>query len=147
MAYGLFKANEYNANESGLRSSVAANSLVVKSGTALTAGASWVTTATAGSTIMWISVTDKTFDSDNFTVKKEGVIFKPEPNMDNLYQLPITGGTITLADEWVSYYDIVIGSTANSFAVNGASESSSTGQLLLVKYVSSTIGIFRVVNI
>ena len=147
MAYGLFNLDEHNANNSGLRASVAKNSLVVKMGAPLKAVATGVDLAGAGDTILGISVENKTFDSDNFTVAKEKVSFNPEPNLNNTYRLPISGGTVTLADEGVSFYDIVVSADdVNGFAVNGASESSSSGQLLLVKYISATEGIFRVVN-
>ena len=99
MAYGLFKGYEHNANNSGLRGSVAKNSLVVKMGSPLMAVATGVDLATAGTPLLGISVTTKTFDSDNFTVAKELVEYIPEPNLNNTYLLPITGGTVTLADE------------------------------------------------
>jgi hypothetical protein len=117
-------------------------------GSPLTAGATGVDLSAAGEAILGISVTNKTFDDDNFTVAKEKVSFNPEPNINNLYEMDITGGTVTLADEGVSMYDIVVdGSDVNGFAVDGSTESSTEGQLLLVKYISATKGLFRVVNL
>lgn len=146
MAYWIFKLEEHNANNSGIRGQVASNSLVVKQGSPLKSAASWVALATAGDTIVGISTDDKTFASDNFTVAKSNVHFNPEPNMNNTYELDIIGGTVTIADEGVSYFDIVVDGSGG-YAVDGTSESASSGQLLLVKYVSATKGIFMVVNL
>jgi len=82
--------------------------LVVEMGSPLTSVATGVRLSAAGEAIVGISLTNKTFDSDNFTVAMEKVLFNPEPNMNNLYELNITGGTVTLADEGVSMYDIVV---------------------------------------
>ena len=148
MAYWKFNLDEHNANNSGIRGATAANSLVVEMGSPLHSVSTGVRLAAAGETLVGISLTNKTFDSDNFTVAMEKVLFNPEPNMNNLYELNITGGTVTLADEGVSMYDIVVdGADVNGFAVNGASESSTEGTLLLVEYISATKGIFRVVNL
>lgn len=144
MAYGFFNLDEHNANNSGIRATIAVNSLSVKQGSPLKSTSAWVDVAGAGDTIVGISVTKKDFDSDNFTVAMEKVEYNPEPNLNNLYELPINGGTVTIADEGVSYYDIMV--NAGEFAVDGSTESASTGQLLLVRYISATRGIFRVVN-
>ena len=144
MAYGLFKKFETNSNNGGKRYLVAANSLAVVQGTPLKATATGAAIAAAGDSIVGISTQKKTFASDNFTVAKEKVQFDPEVNMNNTYLLPINGGTITLADEGVSYYDIAV--SGATYAADGTTESSSTGTLLLVKYISSTLGVFRIVN-
>jgi hypothetical protein len=99
MAYGYFKANEFNSNNSGLRSALAANSLACVQGTPLKSTNAGIAAAGAGETIVGISTQKTTFASDNFTVAKAKVEFKPEPNLNNFYQLPINGGTITQADE------------------------------------------------
>jgi hypothetical protein len=71
-------------------------------------------------------------------------MFTPEPNLNNLYDLPINGGTVTIADEGVSYYDIAV--SGATYAADGTTESASTGTLLLVKFISATRGLFRIVN-
>jgi hypothetical protein len=45
----------------------------------------------AGESIDGISVTNKTFDSDNVTVAKEKLLYHPEPNLNNLYECDIIG--------------------------------------------------------
>lgn len=54
--------------------------------------------------------------------------------------MPITGGTVTAVDVG-KFYDI----TATQ-EVDGASESTSTGQLRLEKFISATVGIFSIQN-
>lgn len=140
MSFGYFNLHEHNANESGLRAWVAKNSIVVKSWTPLKAGTSWVDVAVATDTIIGISCTDKTFDSDNFTVAKAKVLYIPEPESQNTYILPIVGWTVTLADQ-NSFYDL-----NSDWAVDWTSESTSTWQVELVNFISATKWEFKVVN-
>jgi hypothetical protein len=73
-------------------------------------------------------------------------LYHPEPNLNNLYECDIIGWTITLADVW-DYFDIVVsGTDANGFAIDGTTESDTSGQVQLMKYISATRGIFRVAN-
>lgn len=140
MVFGYFNLHEHNANESGLRAQVAKNSLVVKSWTPLKSWTTWVDVAWAGDSIIGISCTDKTFDSDNFTVAKATVLFIPEPETQNTYILPIVDWTVTLADQG-SFYDL-----NSDWAVDGTSESTSSWQVELVKFITATKSEFKVVN-
>lgn len=144
MAYGKIKSVETNSNNSGLRAGLAANSLAALDGIPLASKATGVTIAAAWDSIVGICVTKKTFASDNFTVAKEKVTYRPEPNLNNTYLMAINGGTVTIADEGVSYYDIAV--SGGLYAADGTTESATTGTLLLVKFISATQGIFRVVN-
>ena len=94
MATWEFKLKDHNANNSWLRSTLASNSVAILDGTPITAGTSWATITAAWESIMWVAVQKKTFDSDNITVAKEGILYNPEPNSDNLYELEGTGQTI-----------------------------------------------------
>jgi len=58
-----------------------------------------------------------------------------------MYQMPITGGTITQAKVG-SYYNLTAAQV-----VNGASESATVGQLRLDDFISATRGNFTIVNL
>lgn len=100
----------------------------------------FVTKATAGSEISWASITQKLYDSDNETVAKDALNYIPT-NVDNTYDVTISNGTITIVDEW-KYFDL---QSAN--VVNWATESTTTGQLRMVKFVSATNSTFEIANI
>jgi len=140
MVFWYFNLHEHNASESWLRGWIAKDSLAVISGTPLKSGATWVDVAWAWDSIIGISCTDYTFASNNFTVAKKKVLYIPEPEMQNTYVMPIVGWTITTADIG-KYYDL-----DSDWAVDGTSESTSTGQLVMVNYISATKWEFRVVN-
>jgi len=146
MAYWVCEQHELSANDSGLRANIAKNSLVIKQWTPIKLTDSWVDIVAAGETIHWISVTKETFASDNVTVAKKKVVYLPEPNLSNTYTMNIIGWTITVADEG-DFFDIVVsGSDANGIAIDGTTESETSGQFQMVKFISATLGIFRVAN-
>lgn len=64
-----------------------------------------------------------------------------EQKPQTTFEVPITGGTITIADEG-KYYDL-----ATAITVDGTTESTSTGQLELVKFISATLCLFKIVNL
>jgi len=99
----------------------------------------FVAKSTAGSEISGVSLTQKAFASDNQTVAKARLGFIPT-DVDNIYDVTITGGTITVVDEG-KYYDL-----SDSVTVDGASESTTTGQLRMVKFVSATNSKFKIAN-
>lgn len=83
-------------NDKGYASGVGKNSANIDNNELLkdTAGTG-VEAATAGDTIVGISVTDKTFDSDNFTVDRDRVSYTPTDSLDRVL-LPVRGAyTIT----------------------------------------------------
>jgi len=95
--------------------------------------------ATAWSNISWIAMEAATMASDNETVAQAFVNYE-EPKDSTIYEVEISWGTITAGDE-SKYYDLT-----DSDTVDGTSESDTTGQLQLVKYISSTKGGFKVAN-
>ena len=102
---------------------------------------SWIIEkATAWARIVWVNQTQDTLASDNETVAKKRVEFVPA-TADRLYEVEITGWTITVADEG-KYYDLT-----DSDTVDWTTESTSTGQVQLVKFVSATKSIFKIVNL
>lgn len=140
MAYTTFKARKTNEYGIGTQSFVAANSADFGSGTPVSIGATGAVPATAGTTIVGVSVTDTTFASDNFTVAKDVVLYVPS-QANQHYQITITGGTVTIADQG-KYYDL----TAAAI-VDGATESATTGQVRLEKFISATSGVFSIANL
>lgn len=112
--------------------------------------------ATAGVAIIGVNETQATFTSDNETVAKKRVSFVPA-TADRLYEVEVTGGTITVADEG-KYYNLTDADT-----VNGATESivpfyiDTTSaaavdavialQVKLVKFISATKCVFSIVSL
>ena len=96
--------------------------------------------AVAGGVISGVSKSVLTTASDNQTVAKAKVIVEGI-NASTTYRMPITGGTITVADEG-KYYDL-----STSILVDGATENATTGQLKLVKFISATLCDFVIVNL
>lgn len=141
MATNLAENIASKSYNSGTGNGIASNSLAVEQG-ALLAKVSWfVEIAAAGEDIVGVSLTNKTFASDNQTVDQDLVIYE-EANDYLKIQMPITWGTITQADEG-KYFDITSDSDQT---VDGTTESASTGQLQLVKFISATKGVFKIAN-
>lgn len=125
--------------DKGYKTDIAKNSLNVDFGQLLKYTAwTWVDAAGAGDTIIWVSVTDKTYTSDNVTVALARVTYLPSEALDEVL-LPITGGTVTVADEG-KFYDLT---TAH---VDGTTESTTTGQVKLTKFFSASLSWFAIVN-
>jgi hypothetical protein len=139
--FGYAEAVETNSYNSGMREGIAVNSLTVVPGDFIKNNAGFYDLAGAGDSIVGVSMTKATFASDNQTVAMAKVLVKVEPEINNTYFLPITGGTVTQADE-NKYYNL----NGTDQIVDGTSESTSTGQLQMVKFVYATKSIFRVVN-
>ena len=139
--HGYAKADITNAYDIGLGYKTASNSLTVAVGDFIKlVGDNNVVLADVGDTIEGVSVTAKTFDSDNLTGSLEKVAYRPA-TQKTWYSMPIVGGTITIADEG-NYFDIVTGTQA----VDGATESATEGQLRLERFISATKGIFSIAN-
>lgn len=137
---------------------IGGNSVDLTSGPAFVAKSSnIVTKATSSSVIAGVSLTQKAFASDNQTVAGLKVEYIPA-SVNNLYGVTISGGTITVADEG-KFYNL-----SDSVTVDGTTEST-TGvytntsdagaavdptlnfQLQLVKFVSATYSLFRIVTV
>ena len=110
MGYKNAVAKATNGYDSGLESYIASNSLDASSGTLISL-VSWLADETgAGVDIAGVSVTEKLFASDNATVALAKVTIVPA-DADVVYEMPITGGTITIADQG-KYYDITAAQVA-----------------------------------
>ena len=118
---------------------IAGNSVAVVDGDFVSKVGGYVVASTAGVDIEGVAAGEQSFAADNQTVAKARVQYI-EADANTEFKCEIGGGTITQADEG-KYYDLTDKDT-----VDGTSESASTGQLKLVKFVSSTVGIFTVAN-
>lgn len=77
--------------------------------------------------------------SNNQTVGKVRVIYE-EQKPQTTREVPITGGTVAQADEG-KYFNL-----ATKKTVDGTSVETTHGQLQLVKFISATKGLFKIVN-
>lgn len=157
MAYTTFKATKTNNYTIGTERKVAANNADFDSGTPVSIGATGAVPSTAGTTIIGVSVSATIFASDNFTVAKANVIYVPA-TAGQLYNIAITGGTITIADQG-KYYNltataIVDGATESAVAsyvntsdAGAAIDSVIKYQVRLERFISSTLGEFSIVLI
>lgn len=116
---------------------VAVNSTAVTSGAFVALVGNTVGVAGASSVIAGVSNMGKTFASDNETVAKEKLGYTKKNDL-MVVRVAISGGTITSADVNKLY------TLSNSVTVDGTTESTSAGQLRLVKFISATLGDFAI---
>jgi hypothetical protein len=131
--FASYTGNELDGIGSNSVTTVGATKFVTKTN-------EFVALATAGSEISGASITQKAFDSDNQTVAKARLGYIPA-HVDITYDCTISNGTITVVDEG-KYYDLM-----DSVTVDGATESTTTGQLRMVKFISATNSQFGIVNL
>lgn len=89
---GNFNLEQTNSYTSGMESKIAGNSVVVDNGVAVTMTGGFIVKSTAGDTIEGVSVTKKTFASDNQTVAQEQAVYHPV-NADDHYLMRLFGAT------------------------------------------------------
>lgn len=130
------KSNSY---ENGDLSAIGGNSLTFAYREFVNAVGGFAIKATVGGRISGVSKQIATFAADNQTVAKNPLVYEPQKD-STTYRVTITGGTITIADEG-KFYDL-----ATSTTVDGTTESTTTGQLKLVKFVTATSSDFQIVN-
>lgn len=128
-----------NSYEAGDFSAIGGNSLTFVYREFLNATGGYAIKAVAGGVVSGVSKEVATFASDNQTVAMKKLVYEPQ-KAQTTFRVPITGGTITIADEG-KYYDL-----ATSTTVDGTTESATTGQLKLVKFISATLCDFQIVN-
>lgn len=136
MTVRLVNENSYTHRSD---SSVASNSLDTTAGRIFVSHSNGtIIPATSSTVIDGTSMTMKLFDSDNVTVAKKEVEYITKKT-DAIYEVTISGGTITSADK-DKFYTLL-----NSTTVDGSTESTSSGQLQMVKFISATVAEFRIV--
>ena len=114
---------------------IAANGVVATKGRFVAIKSGYADIAVAADAIRWISTQDKTFDSDNITVKKEKLNFIGlEKEME--VKCTVVWGTIAQANVG-SLYDIDINGDVDTAAVTPS-------QLRLEKVISATEGVFSI---
>jgi len=136
----MVKKINSNTYDNGDVTAIGGNSVTFAFRDFVTKTAGFLVLATAGSTILGVSKENAVMASDNQTVGKVLVAVEPQKEQTT-WEVVITGGTITIADEG-KYYDLATVTT-----VDGTSESTTTGQLQLVKFISATLCLFKIVNL
>jgi len=136
----MVKKINSNTYDNGDVTAIGGNSVTFAFRDFVTKTAGFLVLATAGSTILGVSKENAVMASDNQTVGKVLVAVEPQKEQTT-WEVVITGGTITIADEG-KYYDLATVTT-----VDGTSESATTGQLQLVKFISATLCLFKIVNL
>lgn len=137
MSVKLVEFKTYTGTERG---GIGANSVDTSAEDAfVTISGNVVAKSTAGDEIAGVSLTRKVYASDNQTVAMAALDYIPV-DVDNVYAVTITGGTITAADEG-KFFDL-----SDAVTVDGTSESTTTGQLRMVKFVSATNSNFKIAN-
>ena len=134
------KLHEFNTYKGTERTGIGANSTdtsTTQNFVSKTGGV--VSLATTSGEVVGVSLTQKAFPSDNETVAKYPLNYIPQ-NVSALYDVTITGGSITISNEQ-QYFNLT-----DSVTVNGASASTTTGQLRMVKFVSATNSTFSIEN-
>lgn len=153
MSIRLYESNGYNnTNESGIGD----NSMVLDGAYFLQQTSGIVEKATTGAKIVWVNVTEATMAADNETVAKVRVNFVPA-SAGRLYEVEISGGTVTVADEGKFYNladaDTVDGTTESAVpyyvdtTAGAAVDPVISMQLQLVKFVSATKWIFKIASL
>lgn len=130
------KSNTYENED---KSNIGGNSVVFTDKCMVDATGGFLILSTVGGNIDGVAKQEVTMASDNQTVAKKEVLWEPV-KASTTFRMTITGGTITVADEG-KYYDLATAST-----VDGATESATTGQLKLVKFITATKCDFAIVN-
>lgn len=98
-----FIGNQTNGYTSSMESKTAANSIDIDEGTVLTlVGGSYVTVATSSSVVEGISVTKKTFASDNQTNALGQVIYVPGTKTQQWFAAGIQGTSIVFVGNFVT---------------------------------------------
>ena len=95
--------------------------------------------ATPSTVIEWVAKMAAVMASDNQTVAKKEVIYE-EQKPQTTFEVAISGWTITIADEG-KYYNLT-----DQVTVDWTTESTTSGQLQLVKFKTATKSLFKIVN-
>ena len=152
MAIKLLQNVTYTGNELG---GIGANSTDTTAGDVFVQhSGSVVSPATTSGAISGVSLTRAAYASDNQTVAKKALNYVPN-TVDAIYEVTITGGTVTAADQG-KFYNL-----SSSTVVDGTTESTTEStvtndgvgtdavvkmQLQMVEFVSATLGRFRIVR-
>ena len=155
MAIYELRNDNYQRNS---RTGVGANSMTTVAGRFfVSSAANIISKATSTSRIVGVNYTQKAYAADNQTVAKALVEYEPFET-DISYQVAITGGTVTIADQGNFFNlssttgDVVDGTTttATPYTANAAAAGVTpvvSVQLQLVRFISATLGEFKIVNL
>lgn len=148
----MAKVYRDNSEVSRSRSNIVSNSLALVSGDFVSLAGGFLVKSTTTSRIEGISNGTLTVASDNQTVAKKTMSYtKASPFVE--FEITISGGTVTIADEGVSFYNLTSGGVidgATESAVGSYVDTTSVAavdavvymQFKLVKFLTATTGIF-----
>ena len=128
-----------NTYDNGDISAVGGNSVTFTNRAFVGKTAGFLVNATAIIPVVGIAKENAVMASDNQTVAMKQVVYEEQkPQTD--WEIVITGGTITIADEG-KFYNLATATT-----IDGTSESTTTGQFQMTKFVTATKCNFKIVN-
>lgn len=130
------------------REKVALNSTAVQNNDFVSYSGGFITTSAPLIEIAGVSMQTKTYSATNQTVAKETLSYIAK-SPEQVFRVAILGGTVTAADEG-KFYDLsdartVDGTTERTGAAVYAAVPIILPQLQLVKYISATLGDFKIV--
>lgn len=128
-----------NTYENGDVHAIGGNSVVFTTKKFVAMNGWFLVLATSALPIVGKCKENATMAADNQTVDKVRVVYE-EQKLQNTREVEILGWTVTQADEG-KYYNLTDADT-----VDGTSESATHGQLQMVKFISATLGLFKIVN-
>jgi hypothetical protein len=129
-----------NTYENGDVSAIGGNSVVFTNKKFVAKNGRFLVLATSALPIVGKCKENATMAADNQTANQVRVVYE-EQKLQNTWEVEIYGGTVAQADEG-KYYNLTDADT-----VDGTSESTTDGQLQLVKFISATLGLLKIVNI
>lgn len=128
----------------GGRVGIASNSLVLADGDLLTKSGGFVIKAGATGKIEGIATGGQTFASDNQTVAQAQVESVKVAD-DTVFEIEISGGTITQADEG-KFYSLTAAGIVDGTTEATASTEAAPKQVKMEKFISATLGRFVAVR-
>ena len=128
----------------GGRVGIASNSLTLTDGDLLAKSGGFVIKAGATGKIEGIAAGGQTFASDNQTVAKAQVE-SVKVSDDSIYEITISGGAITQADEG-KFYNLTAGGIVDGTTKAVASTEAAPRQLKMENFISATKGRFSAVR-
>ena len=129
-----------NGEQFKSESGIATNSIVTVSGDFVSKASGFATVNTAGTEILGVAHTVKTFASDNQTVDMDRVVYASTNTWDIMRVEVVADAAITIANE-NQLFDI-----NTDWTVDVATASATTGQLQMTEFVSQTKSIYAIVN-
>lgn len=129
------------------RERVALNSTAVQNNDFVIYSGGFLTTASGATEIQGVSMQTKTYSATNQTVAKETLAYVAK-SPEQLFRVVISGGTITAVDEG-KYFSLTdartVDGTSKGTIIYDATTGAQIKNLQLVKFITATLGDFKIV--